>query len=219
MYKFIVLITTALFLQSCVSAMSDFQRVNANYQKDMPIKVDGNKLTGGVYVLGRKDAHQVRADFFKKASLFKVTSCHREWTWSEPGSYVEFEYRAVDGIENRALCPVELGAFDLKGQHSWAYIDFIDDETLVAELYCNGVQKKFLGVSICQSRRELIQEIRFAVEVERFGVDRCATAETVDKKTYRIVLGEGRCVYLFKSKAGNIHRLTTLGYAETLLRD
>ncbi len=216
MYKLGFLV---LFLQSCVGPMAGFQTPAGSYQKDMPLKIEGAKLAGGVYVLGKRDAYQMRADFFKKATLFKATSCHREWTWNEPGSYVEFEYKVVDGIENKPLCPLELGAFDVKGQHSWAYIDFIDDETLLAELLCNGIQKKFMGVSICQSRRELIQEIRFMAEVDVFGAERCAPAESVDKKVFRIILGEGRCVYLFKSKAGNVHRLTTLGYAETLLRE
>ena len=212
--KFLLL----LALASC-AGMPEIQNSGVIYQKDMPLKVDGVKMSGGVYVLGRKPSYSIRADLFRSAMVFKITSCHREWIINDPGSNVDFIYEPVQGIEDVSICPLELGGFDIKGQHSWAYVDFLNSETLPAETRCNGRVAQSIGVSVCQSRTSLIQEIRFTEEVEAYGGKTCAVMKSGANKTFTLNISQGKCVYLFKNKAGELHRLTTIGYDETLLRD
>lgn len=207
-----------LLLTGCATAMETSQNPTTVYQKDMRLRVDGVKLDGGVYVFPRKSNYAVRADLYRRALVFKITSCHREWVLSEPGSNVDFDYTPMSGIEDRGLCPLELGAFDLKGQHTWAYIDFLGDESLTAALSCNGKFASIKGVSICQSHSGLIQQIQFMEPVEVYSTENCAKADSNDKKTFTMSISHGKCVYLFKG-AKDIHRLTTIGYDDTLIRE
>lgn len=189
------------------------------YRKEMPIEVNGQKAEGGVYVLSKKPSYNFKAFLKRNAIVFKITSCHREWVIPDPHRKIEFEYTPIDGIENFGLCPLELGGFDLKGQHTWAYIDFKDDENLAAELSCNGKVTREDGVSICQSRVKLIQKIAFRKPVRMFSASRCNEPESEDGKAFTIEATPGKCVYLFVDNDGEKHRFTTIGYDDVLLRE
>lgn len=201
---------------------STIQQLNTNtvYRKDMEIRVDGIKMRGGVYVLDKRQKYDIKAYFFKKADKFVVTTCHRHMVWSNPGDDISFTYEPDPQLEQSEdnLCPLECGAFDSSGQHSWCYIDFRSTETLVGRLSCNGeINRLVYGVSICQSKTHLAQRIVFDVPVSFVSSEDCPEPETTDKKTFIIEVGRNKCFYLFQA-GQDFHRLTTFGYDDVILR-
>jgi len=208
-----------LLFVGCVSTSPDQLSVEKLYRKDMALKIDGRKVTQGVYVLEKKPSYDMTAYLYRKALVFKITSCHREWVWTDPGDDIAFKYEPIKGIEDEGLCPLEIGGFDTKGQHSWAYVDFAGDEKLLAEIGCNGYVSQFRGVSVCQCRKGLLQRISFTEPVKAYSPDRCPEPISDDEKHYTVVVDPGKCVYLFKGASGNIHRMTTIGYDDVMLRE
>lgn len=205
-----------LFGCATVQPQMDTQKL---YRKDMAVKVDGVKMYGGTYVLNKRKAYEIKAYLYTRSVVvFKASSCHREIVWMKPGKDVEFIYKPLNKLENDGYCPLELGGFDTKAQHSWAFFDFINEENAPANLACNGVVSTVYGVSICQTRSGLIQRIEFQGRMEGYNLKRCNKAETEDYKTFTIEVNRGKCVYFFRGKTVT-HRLTTLGYDDVIVRD
>lgn len=207
-------------LMSCASAPSPASDGKI-FRRDMPIEVDEVKYVGGVYVLDHAPSYKLTAFPFRKAMVFKASTCHREWVWHDAGKKIEFEYTPQKGLEDKGYCPLELGAFDTKGQHSWAFIDFKNPgETLPGFLGCNGRKADvYKGVSVCQSRAGLVQAIAFDDYTEVFNAQHCPQPETKDNFLWEIVTGYDRCVYLFRSDRNEMHRLTIIGYDNIIIRE
>ena len=102
-------------------------------------------------------------------------------------------------------------------------MDFETPEAkLPAVVSCNGSEYNSRGVTVCQSKKGLTQLITFPVEVEVDPPGNCPLRKTPGKisgKIFKYKIPRGRCVFAFKEKAGErIHRLTTLGYEDILIR-
>ena len=112
-----------------------------------------------------------------------------------------------------------ISAYSKRGLHSWGFIDFEDiDHDLEARLLCNGKQSYPVGVSVCQSLNGLLQQISFPGEVNYAFSEECKM-KTKDNIVFDFEMTNGECVFLFRSKQNKkLHRLTTLGYQEILIR-
>jgi hypothetical protein len=193
---------------------TDIAAQNIFYKRDISISHDGT-------------AHG-------KLDLFTWTDCHMEHTQEDAGrggifsqkNQVEFTYnRDYSGSK---YCPVEVGAYEAKNgnRHGWGFIDFeSDEETVPATVYCNGYVEKTLGVSICQSKKGLMQKIVFPVAMETTMDDeRCQMPISNDSKEFEFPMVPGFCAYSFREFdsgefGGRFHRLTTLGYDKILIRE
>ncbi len=213
----LVRVITLVGVTSC-STVNQGVSPDLLYRKDMPIEVDGEKLTGGVYVLPKQSTYQITARPYRKADVFKLISCHRHKVYfGEKKVRFRYEPKPLESADGR-LCALKLGAFDSKLQNSWAYIDFQGPEKLQAIISCNGERDyRAVGVSVCQSMAGLIQMIRFTTPVDVYYPEDCPKA-IVTKAGYEIELSRGRCIYLFQSKSGKRHRLTTFGYDDVIMR-
>jgi len=207
---------------------------NLFYKRDMIVNVDGY-VGEGVLVVPKKTEEVFKFDVTLKgkADLFTFESCHREMVWEQAGKRgffdsrvrVQFDYDPLNGLETRSSCVVRLGGYDKTGRHSWAMVDFEgDDATLPAIVKCNGAHYHSRGVTVCQAKVGLIQEISFPEEVAYSPDPNCPLNLTRDSardgKTFRFPLVRGECVYAFieKNSKRRIHRLTTLGYDQVLIR-
>lgn len=217
------LIYTACFLllTSCIT-----QPLNTNtiYRKDMHIQVDrtwGNAAADimGTAILEKQIGYNLTFYFYKKPAKFTITSCHREIVMNNPGNGAKYGYYPIPGIEDSDFCPLEFGAFDESGQHSWGIIDFKSGfEKLDAILSCNGeAVVPFSGVSICQSKAKLLQKISFTEPVKNGVSQGCPAVQTKDDKDFMIPMGRGKCLYVFK-RGDDFHRLITFGYDDVILR-
>lgn len=189
------------------------------YKKDMQVCID-SKCRQGVIVGPQRDFYHFKIKAQGNLDLFTFATCHREEAttehskrkWFRKNREVKGNYIPRQGIET-GYCPVYIGGYDLKGRHSWAFVDFKTPEAnLSAELSCNGELLKSDGVSICQSREGLLQSISFKEAVE---VDSCGLKGK--KKDFVFKMPRGECVAVFFG-ANDLHRLTLIGYDKIIVR-
>lgn len=195
------------------------------YKREMKINING-QVSRGTIVAKKSPEYKISIDATGTLDLFTYQTCNREYTQEEAGSFldgskVSFKYVPVSEIETTRTCPIELAGYEKKrGRHSWGLIDFESEEfQLEARVVCNGKQSYPVGVSICQAKEGLIQEIQFPGDVVTAFTDTKCTMTTKDNRTFRFEMPRGACLFLYKSKGtGKMHKLTTFGYQEILIR-
>jgi hypothetical protein len=174
---------------------------------DLPLSVNG--VSGeGVLVVPRSDRYEVKLKYLSKPEMVTLSTCHREIILLE--NIITY---APSLTESGGYCPMVLTFLARNDEYRGAIVDFSDLE-LGAILLCNGKTEKNIGVSICQARAGMLQEIIFASPMNvATSVGTCAQPTSNDQLRWQIKLGKGHCVYAFKEKAsGKLHRLTTFGY-------
>lgn len=198
------------------------------YRRDMALKVNG-RAAEGVIVIPRASSYSFEIEARGKLDLFTLQSCSRELIIDAPksdgifGKKTKLAFTVTpDDLEVQSACPFELAGYSKDtGKHSWAMVDFETPfERLPAKLNCNGVKIASGGVSLCQSRAGLIQRIEFAEDVV-FSPDKdCEIPASKDNKVFEFPLRVGYCIYAFMTKKGEakVHRLTTIGYEDIILR-
>lgn len=201
------------------------------YKYDLRGSVNGMRFDG-IGVFPKAPFYDMRIESRVDVDLFTVTSCHRDFSvesaikigWFEDKKGYSYRYNPTPGIEDLSSCLVKLGSFNRdKGQSAWGLIDFrTDDATLPAMNYCNGASGQTGGTSFCQSRAGLIQRLVFDVEVavDASNLKSACVPSTKDNKTWEYQIALGECVIAFMEKAvpNRVHRHTTVGYNQILIR-
>ncbi len=199
------------------------------YKRDMKIKIGDNKYEGTAVL---RNAPKIDIEFTSagKLDLFTFTTCHREYTQENAKSFfnkkkIKFEYKPEPTIELVDSCAIQAAGYDLKGKHSWAFLDIeTPDAKLPATIKCNGLTWKSNGVTICQGKAGLFQEIIFEVEVKfapQFAKRKeCQEIDFINKENKRFIykLPNRECVFTFMSGKNEFHRLNTIGYEMILIR-
>lgn len=204
------------------------------YKRDMILEVGGVRGEGAI-VVPLKSVVPFYVTARGDLNLFTLTTCHREETAEDAGNVTErtgwlfkrtitkkrevkFDFKPTL-IESQGGCPIQLGGYEeQKGRHSWGLVDFETPEaTLPAILECNGQVVSAKGVSVCQSRVGLIQSIKFSVPVKVSPDAECGLGKT-EGDVFEFPIPRGQCVFAFMSADQKIHRLTTLGYEQVLIR-
>jgi hypothetical protein len=206
-----------LLLISC-SNVRDFQvpKQGAFYKRTLQIKYEGI-WHQGVMVARRDSIYDFTFKAPAKTELLRLRTCHREDVFEDIGQY--HTYRFVPSpVELAGPCPIEIAAYDTKGQHSWGFIAFQRDESAAVKVNCNGRQDNAFGTSVCQSKEGLVQELIPPYPMKPYEGDGCPKMEKRgDAFEYKIP--KGHCIYMFSDEAGNLHRHISLGYDEILLRE
>jgi hypothetical protein len=188
----------------------------------------------GVGVLPDLEDYRIKVKAPAELDFFALTTCHEETTsenpdagWKKKDGEVTFTYKPT--MEKGKACPLYISAFNRKQRHSWGVLIFEHERyKLPARVYCNGYVEEYDGVSICQSREGLIQQVHFNEPVKLVSPVKGAA----DKKEACPVLGkDGQSSFEFKipnrecfygfigMNSGNIHQLLTIGYEEIIVRD
>lgn len=219
-------ITLLMFLLTACGALPKKEESKKDpgqvYKKDMYVCVDG-KCAEGALIVPRALTYKVKIKSKVNLDLFAFSSCHREVTSQEYsrggffglGGNKEFEgdYVPVSSIESVFSCPVYLRGYSKSGYESTGFIDFETPEAdLKATVYCNGVETKFNGVSVCQSKAGLIQTIKFSEPVTVGDAGPQCNIGKGKLTVWEFSQPTGECVHAFFSDSGKIHRFTTLGY-------
>ena len=223
--KIIILL---LFIFGSCANMPKNHNPNKIYKKDMIISVNGVRAVG-VLVVAKAKTYKFDITLRGNADMFTMGTCHRHYEienasekgWFKDKKKVVIEYTPNEGMEVNEACPVVLSGYELhKERHSYGWVDFQSDErTLPAIVKCNGEKKHSPGVSACQSKVGLIQEIVFPDKVIGVAQKECKKLITKDNKTFRFYIETGVCVYGFEEINGSRkHRLTALGYQDIMLR-
>lgn len=226
-----ILFFLLLIITSCKTINQELDP-KVYYKRDIKIKYDDKSYNGIAvlpYILNKN--YEVEFESNGKLNLFTITSCHREEVYEN--EYNNFNSKKIElGFSlnpefEKEGCPIQLGAYDLKGRHSWGFIDYKTGAHLSAIIDCNGKKYLSTGVTICQSKQGLIQSITFKHEVvfspESQLRKECKNIsyETTDNKMFVYAIPNRECVYEFmrKDKPEEVHRLTTIGYEKIKLNE
>jgi len=197
------------------------------YKRDMEVCF-GNTCSEGVLVVPRATVYKFSVKAKGDLDLFTFSTCHREEVaedagsggWFGSGEKYSGTYTPIKGLEDIYACPAYVGGYNKENENSWAFIDFETPEAkLPATLNCNGKVTKANGVSVCQSKAGLIQQIEFQVPVTiEFEAAKCKMPKPQDDKVWQFEMPVGECVFAFFSEDGQVHRMTLLGYQKILIR-
>lgn len=173
-----------------------------------------NKEYEGIAVIPRKSYHKIRFNLPDKTRELVIATCHREefYKLNSPKFY-DYSYIPVAFLENWDSCFLIASAHTENGKKQFALIDFTSNETLEANLYCNG--KKFTSnVSFCQAKTGTTQMISAKVKVKARGSSCDAPLTDYGASegfSFFVKVQSGYCIYTLNS-GNKIHRLTIYGY-------
>ena len=206
----------------------------AQYKFDLSGDVNGTPFQGvGVIPLSASNNYTLTINSAVSVDMITIESCHRSWSdqdmpievgnWFKANHGFTFNFSLADGIENLGTCLWRIGAYNKTGNpQAWAILDFITPEsTLPAVNKCDGDQGSTRGVSICQSKAGLDEEIDFDVPVEVADATdpKCKPRVPKDAKHWFYVLPNQTCVVYFQEIAPphRLHRHTFFGFSSIQL--
>lgn len=107
-------------------------------------------------------------------------------------------------------CPVFFQAYNDHVQKAWGMVGNNTDEGLRGHVDCNGQGVDYSGLTMCQTKAGLEQQLTFKVPVEFEATELCSI-KSKDSKTFDIRSGVGICKAVF-SDGEHSHSLLLLGY-------
>lgn len=185
-----------------------------SYRKDLSITLTRPRVqVEGFGVLPRLRAYPLAMRSRKEPELIRLSNCHRDSVFRDVDDKFSYEYVPNRLIESGS-CILQITFLDSKGYHQFGAISFRDDETLPADLSCNGSRIAYEGASVCQGKAGTLQVIQFEEPVQVKASKGCDKPSSDDDKAWEYPIKEGFCVYLFRSHSEEFHKLTTFGYTD-----
>jgi len=220
--KFLGCILISVLLGGCSTAHQELNTKDTFYKRAMSFKVNGLQYLGTA-VLGKANVYNIEAINGDDIDFFGVRTCHRDYSAEDQGDKSKYTYIPKEGIEDK-YCPIELTVFNKKGKHSFAFLIISEPlKTLRSTLTCNGLTTSNYGSSVCQAASGLIQSIEFDNDVimSDSGDYNCKLENVKTGKRFEFKVKKGRCVYTFmeQSSENKMHRMSTLGYEDVILRE
>lgn len=217
-----------LLLASCSSVQQKLEP-ELFYKRDVELEINGNYYSG-VTVIPKSNHYSITIIPPGDIDLVLFQTCHREsaiekaskgWGLFGKKSKFTYEYYPVSGIEDSRVCPLRVNVFDSKnGKNAWALLDFEHPlYQLRFNMTCNGEEKQFNGVGICQAKNKSIQRIAFKEPV-MFAPSNPGCNDPIKNNSWYEIKGvTGECLYMFKTESGVLGRLTLLSYEGVLVRE
>lgn len=221
-----------LFCLTCCSTIPEAMTALAPtvYKYDIKGSVNGVPFNG-VGVIPDASQYQIKIISPVDVDMLTITSCNRDVAiqaaisvgWFESSGGYPYTY-APDPVEKHLGCLIKLGSYNkAHGQNAWGILlPQSQAATLPATVVCNGEIQNVGGVSICQSRVGLKQEIIFSEPVRIFvkAIKPGCVPETQDNLAWTYETALGTCAVDFMTVASphKIHYLETVGYNEIEVR-
>ena len=219
-FKIILLCFIFLFV-GCPSTLKTL-KPKIKYKRNLKFKINKETFIGvGVPSYNKSYLVTIEAPF--PLDFVKIETCHRE-TIIQNAFYkkrimknkkkYQFTYNPI-GIERD--CILIISILSKKGIYHFGQAAFqTKGYGVMADNYCNGSLSRKEGVSMCQSKKGLIQLIEFESEMKPRS--NCPVMALEGNKKFRYEVGKGDCVFLFLGK-DRIHKLITYGYEEVILEE
>jgi len=214
-----LLITIAPLVLGGCSSLQDLRKTNPDsfYKRTLELQLEAKGLSAVIRGVGVFPAHSPTKIIIRTPvapELINIRNCHRDLQIENPGKRTEFVY-TPSSIEQEGQCPLLVQALDMGKRHEWAYVEFLTNEQLLAIVQCNGGTSHQTGISICQARKELLQQVEFMSPVK--WKSNCVVLESDDAKRFRYNMPIGTCQVLFYENSKVIHRHIAIGYEDILL--
>lgn len=207
-----------IILTSCTSSFPPlfpgYVPSDLTNRASMPFLSDG-KTYNGTGVLQRKSSQDILFVLPKNTLKLMITTCSREDFFPYPDTAKPFKYNYIPVmyVENLESCILRATAITNKGEIFNSVIDFTAGEELIASLSCNGKTENTVGVGLCQTRKNLVQNIEFKEPTVYAMGEGCPDPQIGFISTsYDFKVKSGFCTYQFMSKNKKVYRLTTYGY-------
>lgn len=216
--KIFILILIVSYFYSCANVTEKID-LNKTYKLDAWItdKAQGREAEGMI-VLELKSLVTLQITASAKIDYVSFRSCSREEVQEDPRTGLSRKTFTINykpnEIEMAGNCPVVVFMFNGKNMLAMAYIDFQDQfTTLPATVICEENTFQSKGVSVCQSRVESIERIRFDTEVMA-SPDKGCELDKDRGKEFTFKLGLNYCVYAFVEvkPTHRTHKLVVYGY-------
>lgn len=233
----LALVFAVLFMSAC-STTPQVLKTDVFYKRDLPFCIEGLTCYEGTAVIPKQDNYvfEVAPKGDAKVDLLIVDTCHRETTQEGPPETVldffknifgksakgyKFNYRPVTGIEDDGDCSIRINTLEKnKGRHAWAVVRAEHERyKLPISLHCNGSILETIGVSICQSKAGLTQQMRFSEKVMIEADKGCELPHKKADGAYEWKISLGECGYTIRGESGKIHDMLTIGFEGLLVRN
>jgi hypothetical protein len=206
---------------SCTT--TQVRKPGTNYKLDLKLQYNG-KAYDGIALLPKRDQYEIEISSRGKLDILDIQTCHRhtpiegafkkkKWLGKNYKSYV-YTYRPTE--MEKEPCQLEIGAYSAAGKHGWGLIEFKRGNVLFSKVQCNGETKNEVGSSVCQTKKGLIQTLKFEEPV--IASPDCPVVK-ITSQHYEYAAPNGMCLYVFMNKAGEIHRHLVYGYEQVLIRN
>lgn len=223
------LLFLSLILSACASSTVNMPGSTSKFRHTLRGDINGTEFIGTAIIpLSEDNKYLLHVTSDVDVEKIIITTCHRDWDsktkaiqkpgFLKPGKDFIFEYEMSHGIEDWGTCLLKIGAYNESGEpQEQALLDFETPEsTLPAFNKCDGVAYQTNGVSICESKAGLDQEIDFDVPVwiSPSTSPQCKPIQPKDGKHWLYVLPAEECVVYFDEQAPphRKHRHTFTGY-------
>lgn len=227
---FALLVLSLTRCSSTATSQSPGSTSDTIYKYDISGTINGAPFNG-VGVVPFASSYDVKIISPVNVDMLTITTCNRDVAiqgaisvgWFAANGGYDYQYNP-DPVENHGSCLLKLGAYNkAKGQNAWGIVDFeTPDATLPAINICNGAIEHDNGVSICQARDGLKEEIVFQapVMVDTKALPAQCVPTTKDNLVWDYTMPLGECVVAFMEKIPPyaIHRHDEVGYNEVLIR-
>ena len=217
--KSVILVVAILWFTACSNVQQELDK-NIFYKRDLALDI-GDVEKEGVAVVPYLESYRIKIKSPGDMDYFIYRTCHRQEEHERVGKRFSFLYQVSLESRDGILCPMELESFEAgRGRHAWGFVAF-EDKThrLPSVVKCNGKSISFNGVSVCQAKEGLIQNISFMEKVIMKGTDRCDFKSVGAGKDFSFTMHKGICVYEFLSlESDSLHKLYTIGYEQGLIR-
>lgn len=205
-----------ILLAACTTPPGPVSDTSSIFKHELEMYVESYTHIGVGNVVS--DSKEIEIEIpAKKTKLITITSCHREQIYRGVNERKwSLFYNPRNGIEDKNYCPLDIKVFYESGHIAYGFLDFKYEKelTIPAKVSCNGKQRDTIGFSICQSRKGLIQRLKFSNNPHPKMQKGCKLDKGKLLGEYFIRPDKNKCVYLFQLSNGSRYRFVTLGYEE-----
>lgn len=224
-----------LTLTACGTQQTTTQGPLYTYRADMQVSFDQGQTVYDGVTSARITTGNLPVTFISPVNIDRVqiTTCGRQAICQSGGSCdanFAISRNWIGSVQNTftynytptpdealGMCPMYIEAYSKKDLTSWAFVGFYGNETLPAQIYCNGKFVPTKGLTVCQTKNGLNQKIVFSTAVKAEGEKSC-NLTTTDNMNFTLTPDLGFCRASFLDNNKNWHRLIMLGYDSVLVR-
>ena len=220
-----ILLLCMIFYASCSTVPTTNNELTF-YKRDMKVKINNQDFTG-VASMGYTKRMKIDAYFKDDADLVRIKTCHRSWdiedAWKSQSFFKRLSKNSakiditLTDLETNEYCPLEIIGFTHSGKHTWFFAVINSGERLLANMQCNGLTQVYSGVSVCQVKAGLVQQIRFSGKTNVRAGENC-DIKRISNDLFEFRPKVGYCVARFFNQQKEEHVLTTIGYEEIKLK-
>lgn len=214
-------------LAGCATAPKEPMLHNFDYYRAEMVFTIAGRTYKGLAVTPQAQSINIALQSPVALDRLEISSCSRHvvmrdvdqgsggW-WGSQDHSTTYQYSPTD-IELQGNCPLHFQAFSKDVQKAWGMVFMRNDQSLPSHMSCNGsMDGPWAGISICQTKAGLQEEIKFDLPVKYAATPECLITPQPDNKTFQVRSSGGFCKATF-SDGTRFNDLILLGYSQVVI--